>query len=92
MLGFGYAGTVSVTRPLVAHYTGGRWIIVDTPYNGAAPFVALNAVACVGWQCWAVGSSGIGEPTLLEYFTGSTWVIGAQSRVGGCARGDLSKR
>ncbi len=82
----GYSGNVSITRPLIEQYTGSRWIIVDARNPSAAPFVALNAIACVGQQCWAVGSSGIGEPALLEHFTGSTWVIGAQSS-GGVAIG-----
>jgi hypothetical protein len=78
----GYTGNAGVTRPLIEHYTGTRWIIVDAPDPIAAPLVALNGVTCVSRDCWAVGSSGIGNPTLLEHITGSTWTINANSGQG----------
>lgn len=78
----GYSGNASVTRPLIEHYTGSRWIIVDAPDPSAGPFVALDGITCVSRDCWAVGSSGIGSPTLLEHITGSTWAVSANSGAG----------
>ncbi len=78
----GYFGNAGVTRPLIEQYTGRRWVIVDAPNPSPGPFVALNGVTCMTRDCWAVGSSSIGNPTLLEHLTGSTWAIGANSGVG----------
>ncbi len=78
----GYSGNAGVTRPLIEQYTGRRWVIVEATNPSPGPFVALNGVTCVTRDCWAVGSSGIGDPTLLEHLTGSTWAISANSGVG----------
>jgi hypothetical protein len=78
----GYSGNVNATRPLIEHYTEGGWVIVYTSNPSRGPFVALNGVTCVGRVCWAVGSSGIGNPTLVEQVTGSRLAISANSSEG----------
>jgi hypothetical protein len=82
----GSAGDASVSRPLIEESTRSGWVPVDASNLSSGPFVGLYAVTCLGRDCWAVGSGGIGNPLLLAHSTGTNWTPSAHS-IGGASLG-----
>ena len=85
----GPAGADSEFTPLIEHYDGSSWRIVQP--DAPQPSGALVAVTCPSTtRCWAVGA--IGGPTspyesswltpLVESFTGSRWSVAPTPAVG----------
>src|SRR4051812_35451917 len=67
-----YAGA-GATRPLVEHWDGRSWSLVDAPGTGDTD--ALLGVTCTSSSdCWSVGYSfRSGWRSLVEHFNGSAW-------------------
>ena len=69
--------TFGRTDPIVVHWDGVAWQIVDTPHT--LHWAGLSAIAGVSsTDIWAVGARGGGSGTtrsLIEHFDGSTWRI-----------------
>jgi hypothetical protein len=65
-------------QPLIAHYAGSRWSVVDGPRIGGSGG-ELTAVTCVtSDDCWAVGPN-----SLIEHYLGGGWVVEASQGVQG---------
>ena len=65
---------------------GSAWVPVDTSNLNSGPFVGLYGVTCLGSDCWAVGSGGIGNPLLLAHATGTNWTASGHT-MGGTSLG-----
>jgi hypothetical protein len=68
---WGDADTLTV-NPLMLHWDGSKWRIVDTPtLSGGATFQAVTAIAPD--DVWAVGEDGTGR--LAEHWDGQSWSV-----------------
>ena len=74
-------------QPLIAHYAGAAWSVVDGPQISGSG--GLTAVTCVSTDdCWAVGPS-----SLIEHYLGGSWVVETSQGVPGHAqRRDVYRR
>jgi len=64
-------------QPLIAHYAGAAWSVVDGPQISGSG--GLTAVTCVSTDdCWAVGPS-----SLIEHYLGGSWVVETSQGVQG---------
>jgi hypothetical protein len=72
----------STTDPVIAHYSGGAWSIVEASQVGESGG-ELSAVACVNAEdCWAVGTGANRSSPLIEHYSGGTWTIAISPLVG----------
>lgn len=85
----GPTGENSLFQPLIEHYSGIGWSVVNSPGLGSGGDLA--AVTCSGAsECWAVGTNG-GEDELaaswisplIELYAGGQWTVAASPRLGG---------
>ncbi len=68
-----------VQRPLIEHYTGSAWTVVDSPIPAFSRAGSLGAVTCLSdADCWAVGvaraAAGV-DQGLAEQFNGAGWTV-----------------
>jgi len=65
----------TVSHPLVEHFNGSAWSIVDAPIPAAGgAFDAVTAISAN--NIWAVGHLGNGrDGNLIEHFDGTSWKI-----------------
>jgi hypothetical protein len=75
----GEHGTSPDQQTLVEEWTGGSWVVVDSPSTSATQNNLLFGVACATpTMCWADGSyqssSGVYQ-TLVELWDGTSWAI-----------------
>lgn len=76
-------GTDATDQPLIEHWTGGAWTVVQVPAVGPAGGQLSGVVAVSPSDAWAVGfaripvtgGQGGGEQPLIEYWNGSAWSI-----------------
>ena len=78
----GYYDTAKWSRTLVERWSGGGWVIMNTPNPPGQTFAALFGVDCTSpTACIAVGTyetNSWGRP-LVERWSGGGWVIGTSA-------------
>jgi len=71
-------------EPLIEHFNGTTWTVVQGPRPQNDLGGNLNAVTCVGVAtCWAVGSTGSGDTVqpLVETYSQGHWLVTASPRI-----------
>jgi hypothetical protein len=77
----GYSSAPINTIPLIEHYNGTSWSIVDSPYVKSSRFNQLNGIGIIAPDdVWAVGyenNDGRGEAQtgLFEHWNGKSWSL-----------------
>jgi hypothetical protein len=71
-----YRARTKAQRPLVEHWDGRRWRVVQAPSaNPTSGFDVLNAVSAASARdVWAVGNSGPGQG-FAEHWDGKSWKV-----------------
>jgi hypothetical protein len=68
-----YLDASALSQPLVEHWNGTAWSIVDTPDLGADEAVLTDVTALSSSAVWAVGFND--TSTLVERWDGSKWIV-----------------
>ena len=73
------SGATRTFDPLIEHWNGTSWAIVNSPDSTSLQADRLSSVACAAANdCWAVGysnNSDFGAPTLVQRWDGTSWSI-----------------
>jgi hypothetical protein len=66
------------TRPLIEHWDGSQWNVVDGPDPGTRSSSLVSVSAVSVRDVWAVGSETVGiggSQTLIEHWDGASWTV-----------------
>jgi len=79
-------------EPLIEHFNGTTWTVVQGPAPHNDLGGNLNAVTCVGAdRCWAVGSTGTTDTVqpLFETYSEGRWVVTPSPHINAVGGGEL---